>query len=138
MTRLVIGTPELAAVSSAAAKAWPQEACGLLVGRREDGAIRVRRMLIAANVADDPERRFEVDPQSLLAAHRDAREAGEELLGSWHSHPNGVGRPSAMDAARANGAGEVWLIVPVAEGQAGSARAYLFDGAGFAEMTVGA
>lgn len=137
MSRLVIGAPDLAAMSAAAAGVWPREACGLLVGRRDGDAIEVRRILTTPNVADTPERRFEVDPLALLAAHRAAREAGEELLGSWHSHPDGIARPSATDRARANTAGEVWLIVPVAEGRAGLARAYLFDGATFTELALG-
>jgi proteasome lid subunit RPN8/RPN11 len=136
MPRLMIGTPELAAISAAAAAAWPSEACGLLVGERAGEVINIHKILTTPNVADAPERRFEVDPVALLAAHRAARAAGEELLGSWHSHPDGAARPSAMDRARANAPGEVWLIVPVAKGQAGPARAYLFDGAKFAELAL--
>jgi proteasome lid subunit RPN8/RPN11 len=134
MNRLLIGAPKLAAISNAAAAAWPHEACGLLVGRRDGDAISVRQILTVPNVADTPERRFEVEPVALLAAHRAAREAGEEILGSWHSHPDGPARPSATDRARANVAGEIWLIVPVMDGRAGPARAYLFDGAAFTEL----
>jgi proteasome lid subunit RPN8/RPN11 len=63
------------------------------------------------NVAADPESAFEVDPALLLRAHREAREGGHAILGWYHSHPDGVAEPSAVDAARAVEDGKLWLIV---------------------------
>lgn len=83
------------------------ETCGLLLGR--DGAIDA--ILPAANVAADPARHFELDPAVLLRAHRAARLGGAPLLGHYHSHPSGVARPSATDAACATPDGSLWLIV---------------------------
>ena len=85
----------------------PREACGLLLGRE---AV-VETIVEAANVADDPTRRFEIDPTTLLRGHREARESGRALLGWYHSHPGGRAEPSAIDAARADEDGKVWLIV---------------------------
>lgn len=136
MTRFVIAAADLAAIDRAAAAAWPREACGLLLGLRTGEALTVARVVIAENVSETPERRFEVDPRALFAAHRAAREAGQEVLGPWHSHPNGADRPSATDTARARLAGEAWLIVPVTRAGAGSPRAWLFDGGGFTEMEL--
>jgi len=136
MIRLVIDPADLAAINAAAAGAWPREACGLLVGTRADDSIRVQSVLVTENIARDPERRFEVEPRALLSAHREARTAGQELLGPWHSHPDGPARPSATDSARAVSAGEAWLIVPVLRGQTGTARAWVFDGRAFAEIAL--
>jgi len=136
MIRLVIDPADMAAINAAAAAAWPHEACGLLVGTRADDSIRVQSVIVTENIARDPERRFEVEPRALLSAHREARTAGQELLGPWHSHPDGPARPSATDSVRAVSAGEVWLIVPVAGGQAGAAWAWLFDGGAFAEIVL--
>jgi len=83
------------------------EICGLLVGR---GA-RVERLVPARNVAADPARSFEIDPATLLAVHREVRAQGQQVLGHWHSHPNGLAQPSARDAARALDNGQVWLIL---------------------------
>ena len=68
-------------------------------------------MVPARNVARDPARSFEIDPATLLAAHRDARGAGRRVIGHWHSHPNGRPQPSARDAARASESGQIWLII---------------------------
>ena len=59
----------IATLVAEAARAAPAECCGLLLGR--DGRISEARP--AANVADNPLRRFEIDPAALFAAHREAR-----------------------------------------------------------------
>ena len=121
--RLLISPAGLDAVRSAAAAALPVECCGLLVGRREGADARVESVIAAANVAADPARFFEADPETLIAVHKSARRDGRELIGHYHSHPNGRSVPSANDRARAVAAGEAWLIVPV-------------TGAGFAAMEI--
>jgi proteasome lid subunit RPN8/RPN11 len=97
----------LTALREEAARAAPEECCGLLLGRA--GEIGEARP--AANVAPDPIRRFEIDPQSLVDAHRAARNNGPEVLGYYHSHPGGPAVPSATDRAQAAGDGSVWAIV---------------------------
>ena len=95
-----------------AAAATPQtEVCGLLLGQNDAAAGRVEALLAARNVARDPTRSFEIDPATLLAAHRTARGAGQRVIGHWHSHPNGRREPSARDAARASDNGQIWLII---------------------------
>jgi proteasome lid subunit RPN8/RPN11 len=90
-----------------AARGAPNEACGLLLGRGDN----ITRHVEAANVAADPVRRFEIDPAVLLRTHREARGAGEAILGWYHSHPNGQREPSETDAARAVEDGKLWVIV---------------------------
>lgn len=96
-----------AAMLREAAAAHPLECCGLLLGHGEAIAAAVP----AANVADDPARRFAIDPAALIAAHRAARGGGPQVLGYYHSHPTGDARPSATDRAEAAGDGRVWAIV---------------------------
>lgn len=139
MTRIDIPRRILAEIAARAAAAWPDECCGLLLGRRDGDACIVAEAVAAANVADDPARRFEVDPRVLLATHRRARESGDELLGPYHSHPDGAAVPSATDLARARAAavaGEAWLIVPATRDRAGAARAFVFDGKVFTEAAL--
>jgi proteasome lid subunit RPN8/RPN11 len=64
-----------------------------------------------ANVSADPSRNFEIDPAALIAVHKDARTGGVPLLGYFHSHPNGLARPSASDIAQAAPDGLIWLII---------------------------
>ena len=87
--------------------AAPREACGLLFG----GVDAVTGWQAVANVADEPERRFEIDPAALLAALKAERCGGSGIAGYWHSHPSGVSEPSIADAEMATPDGKLWLIV---------------------------
>ena len=78
----------------AASESGPErECCGLLAGR--DGAIT--HIFSAKNAASDPTRSYEIAPQELFRLMREIRAAKLELLGIYHSHPNGKNEPSATD-----------------------------------------
>jgi proteasome lid subunit RPN8/RPN11 len=70
-----------------------QECCGLLAG--QEGAIT--RIFAANNVASDPAKNYEIAPQELFRLMREIRAANLELLGIYHSHPNGKNEPSPRD-----------------------------------------
>jgi len=92
---------------SEAAASPAVEICGLLLGRFD----RVQALTPARNAAVDPARSFEVDPPTLIAAHKAARAGGVQIMGCYHSHPNGRAEPSRQDAAEASEAGWIWLII---------------------------
>ena len=100
-----ISTTVHAAILAHAAGSPDAETCGLLFG----AADRVEAARATTNVASDPARRFELDPQALFAAIRAERAGGPRLIGHYHSHPSGDTRPSACDAAAAE-PGRLWLI----------------------------
>lgn len=108
---LVLTPEQQALIFSEAKAAGALECCGLLIGKLEGGAARVREVLPAQNVAENRERAFEIDPRTLINAHRSAREQGEAILGWYHSHPSGVALPSACDAERAVELHKAWVIV---------------------------
>ena len=85
----------------------PDEKCGILLGRGH----RVTRIDHVANVAADPFATFEIDPAALIAAYRNARRKGAlEVLGFFHTHPQGPSTPSERDARMAMPDGKLWLI----------------------------
>jgi len=89
-----------------AARAFPEEACGLLLGRGG----RIAQAKPARNVHPSPRTHFEIDPQALIDAHRAARDRGPGVIGYYHSHPSGPAEPSATDRAMAAGDSRVWAI----------------------------
>ncbi|KPL69595.1 peptidase [Erythrobacter sp. SG61-1L] len=89
-----------------AARAVPEEACGLLLG----AGGRITEARAATNVALDKARHFEIDPAALIDAHRAERGGGPELVGYYHSHPSGLPEPSVTDREQAAGDGKVWAI----------------------------
>ena len=112
---------QLQAIERAAEAAYPEEACGLLVGHVAPGAgYRVSAVEASANVAEPPRtRRFEVDPKLRLRLERDLRESPDSVIGVFHSHPDGSARPSETDRSMIFEPAMVWLITAVADGRAG-------------------
>lgn len=74
----------------------PLEACGLLAGR--DG--QVEKVLLVRNQAQSPVR-FVMDPYEQLAAFEWIDSQGLELIGIFHSHPDGPMGASATDIEEA-------------------------------------
>lgn len=97
----------LIGIQRISADAAPREACGLLFGAPD----RIVDWQVAENVAEEPERRFEIEPGALFAALRAERAGGPKIVGYWHSHPGGDATPSVTDAAMAQPDGKLWLIV---------------------------
>lgn len=91
-----IAAPLVEAMVRAAVAAAPSEACGLLVGRGRD----VVRMVPARNTDPSPTR-YTIAPEDHFAALRTARREGLEVIGAWHSHPQGPAHPSPTDTAEA-------------------------------------
>jgi len=92
----------------------PQECCGLISRGghiQGDGELPLC-IWVAENVAEDPERGFEIAPDQLLRIIRHIEGTGETLVGVYHSHPAGVASPSPEDVATAaRWPGLTWLIV---------------------------
>lgn len=104
---LAVTSGAMATLLEEAQRAHPLECCGLLLG--EQGTVREAQP--CANVHPQPACHFEIDPAALIAAHRAARGGGMQVLGYYHSHPNGRAEPSAEDRAQASGDGRIWAIV---------------------------
>jgi len=105
--RVVVDPLAIQTIHAGAREAHPHECCGLLLG--ESG--RITRAQPAANVHPDPATHFEIDPAALIAAHKDARSGGPQVIGYYHSHPTGDPTPSATDRASAARDGRVWAII---------------------------
>ena len=80
----------------------PAECCGLLVGTCEGELFTVREVHPSINTWDgDHARRFQIDPQLQLRVQRECRQRHLDIIGSYHSHPQGRAQPSATDAEMA-------------------------------------
>lgn len=110
-----------AALPRVADVALPREACGLLVGRTDEGSVRITGFAPSRNLAAAPDA-FEIDTSFHLGLQRRLRARGEGVVGVWHSHPSGAALPSARDAAGAWQDGLIWLITAGAETTAWVAR----------------
>jgi len=114
------------AVVAHAREEAPRECCGILIGANDAIVAAVR----AANLTANPETRFLIDPRDHIRARREARAAGLEVVGFYHSHPHSDAVPSATDVAEALYADHLYLIVGLAAGAA-DVRLYKFNDARF-------
>jgi desampylase len=105
--QLRISSQHLAQLRLWAKAAGQTECCGLLFG--ESG--QVAHIALTRNVAENPERAFEIDPAALIAAEKAARAGGMPIIGYFHSHPNGNAQPSVTDSAMAADDNRFWLII---------------------------
>jgi proteasome lid subunit RPN8/RPN11 len=72
------------------------EVCGILLGRRTPEFV-VDQLVPAWNLHPTPRSNFLLDAASLLQADQEARMMGREIIGFFHSHPDGVAIPSMHD-----------------------------------------
>ena len=115
MSQLLIGPEDLAAVERRALAASPAECCGLLLGSPAGGtAVRIGRVESCVNQAADRHCRFTISPEALLTAYREARGRGEQVVGTYHSHPRGLAVPSDIDRESA-WPGASYLIIALGD-----------------------
>jgi proteasome lid subunit RPN8/RPN11 len=88
---------------------YPQECCGFLIGRRPAGFLvdKIHPVLNANRERSID--RYEIDPKDFLQVEK-ALLPGEEIIGTYHSHPEHEPFPSPHDSERAFTA-YVYLIV---------------------------
>ena len=105
-------------IEAEGAAAYPNECCGILIGRDVSGRRLVERLEPGQNVfaADERYHRFSIDPRAQLKADREAEAEGRVVLGFYHSHPDHPARPSEYDREHA------WpfysyVIVAIAKGK---------------------
>ncbi len=122
-----IPTPVLQEIEGFARDRFPEEACGLLVGKRSDDAVLVSDVRESRNIAADRRAHFEVDPGLRLRVQRELRARGSEIVGVFHSHPSGDPAPSETDAAAIWEPDLLWLITAVDDGTVGDTRVYAVD-----------
>lgn len=123
-------SPEaLAGLRRHAEERYPEECCGVLLGRADGAGRTVALALRCQNQRrDQPGRRYEIAPAQILAAARLGRQRGQEIVGFYHSHPDGPARPSATDLDEAHWPGCAYVITAVPAGRAGETRSFLLEG----------
>ncbi len=100
---------------------YPDEGCGLLGGL----AGTVSRHYPAANVAtDNKSNRYLLEPQLLLQAATELKEAGLELTVIYHSHPHSPAYPSPADLLTAYYPDSYYLLVSLTDLERPDIRAY--------------
>lgn len=89
-----------------AREAYPEEACGFLIGTGGDGAWTLAAVRAARNLHPSREDRFTIDPNEYAKAEAYCAKHKQKqlrILGFWHSHPQSPPLPSSIDLEWAHG-----------------------------------
>jgi proteasome lid subunit RPN8/RPN11 len=110
----------------------PNECCGMIGGR--DGEARTVHRVV--NAAASP-LRYEMDSQGQISAYNAIGDAGEDLLGIYHSHTKSAAYPSQTDVNQAVAWPEqVYVIVSLADGDVPDVKAYLLKDLKIADVPL--
>ncbi len=104
----------------------------MLAGR--DGVIT--RAFPAANAAKYPATEYEVAPKELCKLTREIRAAKLQLLGIYHSHPNGKNEPSARDIEQAYYPDVAYFIISPLPGAQEPLRAFSIADGRVSELAI--
>jgi proteasome lid subunit RPN8/RPN11 len=97
-----------------ARQAYPEECCGVLLGRAEANANRVLLVAPVANIADSGrDSRYQIAPEELIRLQRTAREQGLSIVGFYHSHPEHAAQWSQSDLEQAYWTSCSYVIISV-------------------------
>jgi proteasome lid subunit RPN8/RPN11 len=90
---------------------YPDECCGILLGHADAANITVADLVPAGNTrTDSAHNRYHIAPQELIAAQRQARKLGLDIVGFYHSHPDHPAMWSKTDFAEAHWFGCAYVI----------------------------
>lgn len=135
-SRLLLPPEIRRAVAAVASVGYPDETCGLLLGRSEARQCTVLGQRAVRNaVQERANDRFEIAPLDYLAAETAAAADGMALVGVWHSHPDHPAFPSEIDREMA---WPDWSYVIVAVNERGvvDMRSWRLSGKRFFEEEV--
>ena len=126
MSRLVITPQDLEAIGRHGEATFPEECCGFLIGRFNAATelTAVVRILPVSNERQESRHnRYLISPETVLAANKEARALGLDIVGYYHSHPDHPARPSEFDRDHA-WPGLSYVIVSVEGGRVADTRSW--------------
>ncbi|MGQ0742387.1 MAG: M67 family metallopeptidase [Alphaproteobacteria bacterium] len=133
--KLLLSAVLLEQCRAAARRAYPKECCGLIEGSRDGDAWRATAVYESANMAANSAREFLVDPQLQIRLMRELRGSERDVIGCFHSHPDGSAIPSARDVAEAREDDFLWAVIGVVPGNV-DVRAYVFRESAFENVEI--
>lgn len=110
-------------------EAYPEECCGVLLGRAMAGGWQIVAAIRARNAdAGSARTRYEIAPAELVRIVHEARRRGLEIAGFYHSHPDRPGQWSPSDLAEAHWLGASYVITQVVAGKAAQTVSFRLTG----------
>jgi [CysO sulfur-carrier protein]-S-L-cysteine hydrolase len=112
-TSLTVTAQVLQQIGEHAISCYPEEACGLLVGR--SATSEVVEFHPCENITHSA-KVYTINPKQHLVIERNAEDAGFDVVGVVHSHTHTEAYPSSTDVAQAPDPGWHYMIVTLKRG----------------------
>src|SRR5882757_3700883 len=127
---LHIQYPDYVALRAHGEETYPNECCGVLLGKSVAGeGNHVQQIVRAGNTrTDSAHNRYNIAPQELVKIQRQARGLGLDIVGFYHSHPDHPAQWSQTDIAEAHWLGCSYIITSVEKGNAVLTNSFLLTG----------
>src|SRR3984893_5997455 len=110
---------------------YPNECCGVLLGKGGPNGNTVHQIVRAGNTrTDSAHNRYNIAPQELVKIQRQARGLGLDIVGFYHSHPDHPAQWSTTDFAEAHWLGCSYIITSIEQGKAVTTNSFLLRGTG--------
>lgn len=107
MGKICLKKNQLAEIITHCRECFPNEACGLLVGK--DG--QVEKIYRTKNISPTPSTRYLIDPQEQFKIFKEIEKGNQEMLAIYHSHTHTHAYPSATDCELATYPDVSYLII---------------------------
>lgn len=135
-----ISPENLQAICVHAERTYPEECCGIMLGKIDGDVKTVVEVWETLNTWEEEKwaefpasggvrsknSTFAIAPLDLIKAQKAARDRQLQIVGFYHSHPDHPAIPSEMDRAIA-WAVYSYIIVSVPKSKAGEARSWCLD-----------
>lgn len=140
---LKLSTDHFWAIRAHAESTYPDECCGLLLGKLSQNSKTLVEVMATENswsaeaaetfsaidaidLGSNQRRHYAITPEVMLRAQRQARDRQLDIIGIYHSHPDHPAIPSEFDRVYA------WhqysyIIVSVQQGKAGALKCWSLD-----------
>jgi len=136
---LTIARDDLQTIIDHCNAGYPDEACGILAGK----AGRVEKVYSMMNARPGPVS-YEMDPEEQFRVMKDIRQTGLEMVGMFHSHPDGRAYPSGVDVEKAYWPGTqlpnypeaVYVIVSLMDRAVPVVKGYTISGGAIREVPL--
>jgi proteasome lid subunit RPN8/RPN11 len=119
-TGLHLTTDQLDEMIAHCLRSYPEEGCGLLTGQETTGTVATVQPTRNASASGQI---YTVDPGEYLRIDRAAEDAGNSVIGVFHSHTHTDAFPSRTDVAQAPDPGWHYVLVSLRH-EVASVRSY--------------
>lgn len=141
---LKLAAEHIRAICAHAQSTYPQECCGLLLGKlSQDGKILIEAIAMENvwsaqavesfseidtkwQLSENKSTHYTIAPEEILRVQKESRDRQLDIIGIYHSHPDHPAIPSQFDRVCAWQAYS-YIIVSVPQGKAGELQSWCLD-----------